>query len=547
MFSGEKVHFYGAVDFNSVSRILPYPTELGSARFMSMSRHQGQDDAVVYPYGSDAIGRSADHPADKASKINRGYPIPTGSKKPPIGTRTGQKTPPGPTLVQFFRLLPELLRDAPHVLLQLFQEYGDVVCLGDRRLRLFFILSHPQHIKHVLQDNYLNFSKGSIYDELRMIHGDGLVTSEGDMWRRQRKQSQPAFYHDHDEEYARIIVDATTTMLDRWTAVAQSHRALDIREEMRTLTLEILLKCLFSTDLAPVAEALCPALDLAEKHIHLASRLNPLKPLLERLPTPANLRFRRALRTIDHFAYGILQQRSQCPLHNGDFVSLLLAEEKNGGGLDDQHKRDAMITLVDSGFDSTAGAITWAWYLLSRNPGCARTLQAELRDVLHGRTPTFEDLPQLRYTRMVVQETLRLYPSAWAIARTVINDDEIDGYRIPAKSMIVISPYVAHRRVASWENPEGFDPERFSPERSENRSQFAYIPFGGGPRLCLGIRFALMEAELALATIAQRWRLDLLPGPPIGIKPTISLRPQSTIMMTLHSASGEGSDVVHAA
>lgn len=436
--------------------------------------------------------------------------------------------------MQFLLLLPDLLRDAPNALLRLFEKYGDVLCVGNRRLRIIYLLSHPRHIKHVLQDNQLNYGKGSLYDELRSMHGDGLVTSEGETWQRQRRQAQPAFYHDHDEQFARIIIDATVSMLNRWPAVAQAGRALDIREEMRNLTLEILLQCLFSTHLAPHGETLCPALDTAEKQISPASGLNPLKPLLKRLPTPANLRFKKALRTIDNFAYRLIEDRRRCPQQNGDLLSLLLAHGNSGRGLDDKHMRDAMITLVDSGYDSTAGALTWAWYLLSRNPACGRKLHAELTDVLCGRTPTFEDLPQLTYTRMVVQETLRLYPSAWAIARTAINDDEIDGYQIPARSVIVMSPYTAHRRPASWENPEGFDPERFTAERSKGRDQFAYFPFGGGPRLCLGKRFALMEAELVLATVAQKWRLDLVPGPPIGTKPTISLRPRRSIMMTLH-------------
>jgi enediyne biosynthesis protein E7 len=453
--------------------------------------------------------------------------------------RKGHQTAPGPSTAQFLLLLADLLRDAPNVMLRLFGKYGDVVCVGNKRLRRLYLLNHPRHIKHVLQDNYLNYGKGSLYDELRTMHGDGLVTAEGEAWQRQRRQAQPAFYHDHDERFARIIIDATAAMLDRWPAIAEAGRALDIRDEMRNLTLEILLQCLFSTHLAADANTLCPALDTAENRINPPSSLNPLKPLLKRLPTPANLRLRKALRRIDSFAYRMIAERRRCPGQNRDLLSLLLAAEKSGRVLDDQHIRDAMITLVDSGYDSTANAITWAWYLLSRNPAVGRTQHAELTQVLRGRTPSFQDLPQLTYTRMVVQETLRLYPSAWAIARTAINDDEIDGYWIPAKSIVVMSPYTAHRRPASWENPEGFDPERFGCERSQGREQFAYFPFGGGPRVCLGKRFALMEAELVLATVAQKWRLDLVPGPPIGTKPTISLRPRRRIMMTLHSQPKE--------
>jgi len=442
---------------------------------------------------------------------------------------------PGPSTLEFIRLLPSLLQDAPNLLLQLFGEYGDVVRVGHRRLRPVFLLNDPQHIKHILQDNYMNYSKGSLYDELRRMHGDGLVTAEGEEWHRQRRQTQPAFYSDHDPEFARIIVEATLNLLRAWDETGESGRAIDIREQMRNLTLDILLRTLFSTQLAVHGASLCPALETAEQRIKPASGLNPLRPLLNRLPTPANLRLRKALRTIDSFAYGLIERRRRCPQQQTDVLSLLVGDRDNGSGLDDRHIRDAMITLVDSGYDSTANAIAWAWYLLSRNPVAATKLYHEVRDLLGERTPTFHDLPRMVYTRMVVQETLRLYPSAWAIARTAIADDNIDGYHIPAKSVLVISPYSAHRRPASWENPEGFDPERFSPDRSQGRHPFSYFPFGGGPRLCLGKRFASMEAELVLAMIAQRWRLDVVPGPPIGTEPRISLRPRRKIMMTLHA------------
>lgn len=500
---------------------------------MGVAEQQPENEGILnLPSVPDASCPAGDHPRgqEKAS-VNFASPEPKNRRR---ATGAGPKTAPGPSPLQFLLLLADLLRDAPNVMLRLFEKYGDVVSVGNNRMRSIYLLNHPRHIKHVLQDNHLNYGKGSLYDELRTMHGDGLVTSEGQSWQRQRRQTQPAFYHDHDEAFARIIADATANMLKRWPAAAEAGCALDIREEMRNLTLDILLQCLFSTHLAPVAETLCPALDTAEKRINPASSLNPLKPLLRRLPTPANLRLKRALRTIDSFAYRLIAERRRCPHQNGDLLSLLLAAGKNGRGLDDQHVRDAMITLVDSGYDSTANAVTWAWYLLSRNPAAGRRLQWELSDALGGRAPTFQDLPQLTYTQMVVQETLRLYPSAWAIARTAINHDEIDGYWIPAKSILVMSPYTAHRRTASWENPEGFDPERFSCERSKGREQFAYFPFGGGPRLCVGKRFALMEAELVLATVAQKWRLDLVPGPPVGTKPTISLRPQTNIMMTLH-------------
>ncbi|MBV8051672.1 MAG: cytochrome P450, partial [Acidobacteriaceae bacterium] len=390
---------------------------------------------------------------------------------------------PGPSTLEFLRLLPTLLRDAPNLLLHYFAQYGDVVRLGHRRLWPVFLLNDPQHIKHVLQDNYMNYSKGSLYNELRRMHGDGLVTAEGEEWHRQRRQTQPAFYSDHEPEFARIIVEATVNLLHEWDAVAESGRALDIREEMRNLTLDILLRSLFGTELAVHGATLCPALDTAEQRIKPASGFNPFRSLLNRLPTRGNLKLRKALRNIDSFAYGLIDERRRCPRQQEDVLSLLVGEGEKGARLDDRQIRNAMVTLVDSGYDSTANAIAWAWYLLSRNPVAARKLYCEVRDVLGGRAPTFHDLPRMVYTRMVVQETLRIYPSAWVIARTAIADDNIDGYHVPAKTVLIMSPYAAHRRAASWENPEGFDPERFSRDRSQGRHPFSYFPFGGGPRL----------------------------------------------------------------
>ena len=440
--------------------------------------------------------------------------------------RCTPKTAPGPTGHDFLCILPGLVRDPLKCMLGLLGEYGDVVCVGHRRFQPIYLLSHPDHIKHVLQDNHLNYGKGKLYNAMKRLLGEGLVTSEGETWHRQRRFSQPAFRHQHDEEFGRVMVDATAAMLERWPARADEGRAFDVREEMRNLTLDILLKSLFSTNLESHAEKLCPALSTAEEEISLVSSLNPLHLQLKRLPTPANLRFKRALRTIDKFAYQLIDERRRSSHQYGDLLSLWLAPRENGEKLSDQLVRDAMITLVDSGYDSTAGAMTWTWYLLSRNPAVQRKLHAELSSVLGGSPARFEDLPKLPYTKMVVQETLRLYPSAWAIARVATKDDEIDGYFIPARSLIVISPYVAHRRPASWENPEGFDPERFSPERSNDRHRFSYFPFGGGPRLCLGSSFAMMEAQLVVATVAARWRLDLVPGPSIEPKPRISLRPE---------------------
>ncbi|MDP3767798.1 MAG: cytochrome P450, partial [Dehalococcoidia bacterium] len=256
-------------------------------------------------------------------------------------------------------------------------------------------------------------------------------------------------------------------------------------------------------------------------------------------PTPTNLRFRRAMRTLDDIVYGMIEARRNNGADKDDLLSMLLEarDEETGEGMSDKQLRDEVFTMFTAGHETTAAALAWTWYLLSQHPEAEGRLHNELGSVLSGRTPGLDDLQRLPYTRMVIEETLRLYPPVWSIGRMALREDTVLGYRIPAKGQVLLSSYVTHRHPEFWDEPERFDPERFAPERAASRPRYAYFPFGGGPRQCIGNEFAMMEAQLALATLAQRYRLRLVPGQVVEPEPAVTLRPRHGVMVTVEARS----------
>jgi cytochrome P450 len=314
-------------------------------------------------------------------------------------------------------------------------------------------------------------------------------------------------------------------MLDQWHDFVERDQPLDVAAEMLHLTLCIVSKALFNRDLSDemdsVGQAVTTVNRLLSEYLYA-----PFPPL--NVPTPRNRRFQAARRTLDQIVQSIITHRRQQNTDMGDVLSMLLIahDEETGQGMNDQQVRDEVMTLLIAGHETVSTALTWTWYLLSQHPEVERRLYSELDEVLGGHVPTVDHLSRLSYTRMVLEEVLRLYPPAWVFGRKAISDDEIGGYFIPANSMIVLSPYVTHRNPAFWENPEAFNPERFTPERSAGRPHYAYFPFGGGSRMCIGNNFALMEMQLILATIAQRYRLHLVPGHPVEPEALLSLRPR---------------------
>lgn len=449
------------------------------------------------------------------------------------------RTPPGPRGDWLLGSAHDFQQDLLGTMLRMQREHGDVVRY---RFALWYgyLVNHPDGVKRILQDNNRNYNKDTFsFNLLRPMLGNGLLTSEGDVWLRQRRLAQPAFHRQRIAAFGTIMTEAALAMLERWQIAAACGEPLDASKEMMRLTLRIAGLTLFSLDISGEADVVGRAFTEASEYVAHAS-LDPLALLLTGFPMPAQLRFRAALRALDKVVQGIITERRRQNRDTGDLLSmyLLARDEETGEGMNDRQLRDEVMTLLLAGHETTANTLAWTWYLLSGHPVIEQKLHAELAAVLGGRVPTVPDLPNLPYTRMVIEESMRLYPPAYGISRKAIAADEIGGYRIPANSVIFVSPYVMHRHPKFWENPDVFDPERFTPERSADRPPFAYFPFGGGPRLCIGNQFALIEAQLLLATVAQRYALRLVPGQPVAPEPLITLRPRNGLPMTLHPRSG---------
>ncbi len=444
--------------------------------------------------------------------------------------------PPGPRGSLLLGNVREQARDRLRFQMKLHREYGDIVRWRVAHITLYQI-THPDHLKHILHDNHRNYTKGALFRGLLSpIMGNGLFVSEGDFWLRQRRLMQPIFHRQRIAAFGTIMTSTAVTMLERWEARARQQPMVDIAEEMMALTLTVATRALFGVDVGANAAMIYQAVGTASQE--LIHRFDaPWYPPL-RVPTPRNRRFLQARRNLDEVVYRLIDERGGHDDDHGDLLSLLLLarDEDTGQGMTREQLRDEVMTLLLAGHETTANALTWVLYLLSQHPDAERRLRAELATALGGRLPTVADLPNLPYTRMVLEESLRLYPPLWAVHRQAIADDEIGGFRIPAKTILDLVTYVTHHRAAVWETPETFDPERFSPERSANRSRYAFNPFSAGPRQCIGLGFAMTEAQLLLATIAQRYRLELAPDQLVEPYPELTLRPRYGMRMLLHDA-----------
>ncbi len=429
-----------------------------------------------------------------------------------------------------FGSLRQFQRDRLGFLLRLRRDLGDVA-----HFRLMwknvFLLSRPDAIKHVLVDHYKRYPKGQPYDRLEPILGKGLLTSEGDFWLRQRRLVQPAFHHRRLDALAPVMIAAVSEMLQDWDALAESGRPIDIHAEMMRLTLSIIGRALYSVDLGKKAAETRETMDVLLKQLH--NRVSNPFYLPAILPTARDTAYRRALAALDRIVYSTIAERRRLNIDRNDLLSTLIQTTDEGSTMTDAQLRDEVATLILAGHETTATTLSWTWHLLSRHPQVERALHEELSGRLSGNLPELQDLPELPYSQMVIQESLRLYPPAWLIPRTAAENDTIDDAQIPAGSIVFMSPYVTHRHPDLWENPEGFDPERFTTGRSDGRPDYAYFPFGGGPHKCIGFQFALLETQIVLAMVAQRYRLELAPGYPAVPQPTVTLRPRDGVWMRL--------------
>jgi cytochrome P450 len=421
--------------------------------------------------------------------------------------------------------------------MNLAQQYGDISTFKLITLPVI-VINHPDYVQRVLQKNHMNYDKDVfLFNVSKTFLGNGLVTSVGgESWLRQRRLMQPAFHRQRIADMGSLITNATVQLLERWNVKAQQDQILNVEEEMTELTLKIVGETLFSMDVSGTSDSF--GLAYAEVNRALTNYLRfPLIPLT--WPTPQGQRYKRAIQTMNEIAYSIIRQRRKSGEDKGDLLSMLIQarDEETGEGMSDQQLRDEVMTLLFAGHETSAKALTWTWTLLAQHPDVEARLHEELDKVLSGRVPTMADLPNLPYTHMILEESMRLYPPSWQVMRQAIQDDEMGGYHIPAHTIIFWSQYVVHRNPAIWDNPEQFDPLRFSPEAVKARHSYAYIPFSGGPRVCIGNNFALAEMQLILATIAQCYRLRLAPGmsavEPVAL---ITLHPNHA-QMQLHPRS----------
>jgi cytochrome P450 len=439
---------------------------------------------------------------------------------------------PGPRSFSPFGSLPSIQRDPLSTFLKGRAEYGDVVRYRGG-IWYAYLVSHPDYIKHILQDNNQNYRKGFSYQVLKPVLGQGLLTNEGESWLTQRRLAQPAFHRARIERISSVMIDSIERMVQRWDQRVDPDAPVDVLPEMTRLTLEIVSRTLLGVELGQEADDVGQAVRELQGHVNYQA--THLFSLPEKYPTPRNRRFHRWRALLDTIVYRVIDQHRSRRGDGDDLMSMLLhaRDEDTGESMSDPQLRDEVMTIFLAGHETTANALTWTWFLLSQHPEAEDRLQCELDSVLAGRTPQYADLANLPYTRMVLEESLRLYPPAWAVGRFAAAEDALGGYRIPAGAQVVMSQYVTHRHPEFWDRPDEFEPERFTPERSAGRPRFAYFPFGGGPRMCIGADFAMIEAQLALAAVAQRYRLRLLGGHHVEPEALITLRPRHGMPMRL--------------
>jgi cytochrome P450 len=411
------------------------------------------------------------------------------------------------------------------------REYGDIVWMRFLYVPAIF-LYHPDDVEYVLVTNPKNFIKSMSLRSnfFQRLVGNGLLTSQGEEWKRARRLSQPAFHRERVASYGDVMVDYANRLASKW----QAGETRDIHTDMMRLTLEIVVQCLFSADVSHDVDEVGATLKELVKPF--ASQATVKWILNNRLPTPAHLRFHRLARKIDNVVYRIIAERRASGKDEGDLLSMLLAaRDEDGSQMSDRQLRDEVMTLFLAGHETTALTLAWAWYLLGTHPEAERKFHAELDEVLGDRAPTTADLPRLKFTEQIAKESMRLYPPAYGLGREAIHDCEIGGYRVPAGTQVFMFQWATQRDPRFYDEPLEFRPERWTEDFIEQLPKYAYFPFGGGPRVCIGASFAMMEIILCLATIGQKFRLELVADHPVSIYPAMSLRPKDGIKVIVRN------------
>jgi enediyne biosynthesis protein E7 len=453
-----------------------------------------------------------------------------GSGKGPAGG----PVPPGPRMRALPGTLVKLWRDRLRLLTDAAEEFGDAVRFKMGPQTLYFF-NHPDHAKHVLTDNAANYHKGiGLVQAKKRILGDGLLTSEGDLWRQQRRAIQPAFRRDRIARFAGEVVREAGALITRLDAQVDRGR-IDVVAEMTQLTLGVLGRTVLDADLAAFS-TLGGAFEVVQNQAMFEMVTLGMLPVW--LPLPRNSRFRAARRQLEEAALALVAERERGGETGGDDMlsRLLGAYSQAESGLRRRRLRDELLTILLAGHETTASTLSWTWYLIGRNPEAADRIRAEADEVFGDREPQYEDLYRLPYTTTVIQEVMRLYPPVWALTRKAVSDDVIGGYPVPAGADIMISPYTLHRHPGFWPDPGRFDPGRFSPSASGPAHRYAYIPFGAGPRVCVGSSLGMLEATFVAAMVARRFRLDPVAGSDVRTAANLSLRMHDGLPMTVRRA-----------
>jgi enediyne biosynthesis protein E7 len=447
-------------------------------------------------------------------------------------TPTGRRTPPGPPRRAAPGILRKLRADRLGLMSEAVREYGDAVrvAIGPKTL---YIFNHPDHAKHVLADNAANYHKGIGYTEAKRALGDGLLTSEGALWKEQRRTIQPVFQHKRIAAQADVIIDESLSLVDRLRV--HTGRRTDVLDEVTALTLGVLGSTLLDADLGAF-ESVGHSFEAVQDQAMFEMETLGLVPRW--LPLKGQRAFRAARADLERIVGVLVEQRKANPIESGDDVlTRLIAStaKETDKRVGDRRMRDELVTLLLAGHETTASTVGWTLNAVSRHPDVRQRLHDEAVSVYGDGRPSYQDLTKLRYTHMVLQEAMRLYPPVWILPRRALEDDEVGGYHVPAGADVLISPYTLHRHPRYWPEPDRFDPERFDPDKPSDRPRYAHIPFGAGPRFCVGNHLGMMEATFIISTLMRDLRLDHVPGHQVKPEPMMSLRLGGGLPMTVHS------------
>jgi cytochrome P450 len=441
-----------------------------------------------------------------------------------------------------YRFPPGLKLNLPLYLTRRFFRVGNPILLFEHLTETYGRMAHyrvgpsdivlvnePEFIREILIVQAQNFIKERTQKRMRILLGEGLITSDGESHKRQRRIAAPAFHRQRIQAYGSIMADRAAAMRESWS----EKKEIDVSAGMMRLSLEVVARTLFAQEVTPDILSINHEVNAIMRLYNFLVALPRAEDYLH-WPIPGLMRFRRARKRLDEVVYRMIAEHRAAGVDRGDLLSMLIRsrdEEQDNAGMTDEQVRDQVLTIFLAGYETVANTLAWTWMLLGQNPAAEAKLHAEIDSVLGGRLPTIDDLPQLRYAEMVLAESMRLYPPAWAMGRQATSDVVLGPYFFPGGTYFFFSQYIIQRNAEHFPDPLRFDPERFTPERKAGRSKFVYFPFGAGGRQCIGESFAWMEATLVLATIAQRWRLRLVPNQRLEVQPKITLRPKYGIRM----------------